>query len=101
MEENQSMNLEYISLADTCELSINDTFINMFQTADDIFNEKNYEKEERNNKIKYYLTKDDEDLVFISFNLKTEKVIIDCIGEALDIDVIRAIYLKMRELNWR
>lgn len=101
MEENQSMNLEYISLADTCELAINETFINMFQTADDIFNEKNYEKEERNNKIKYYLTKDDEDLVFISFNLKTEKVIIDCIGEALDIDVIRAIYLKMKELNWR
>ena len=99
MEKDEQQTLSYLS-ASEYPLAVNTTNVNIFATADDLFNRLGYEKHETKNKIKYYLAKDDEDLLILCFNLKTKRLTVECRGEALDIEDINAISLKVRELNW-
>ena len=99
MEQDKQQTLSYLN-ASEYPLAVNTTNVNIFATADDLFNRLGYEKYETKTKIKYYLSKDDEDLIILCFNLKTKRLTVDCRGESLDIDDIQAINLKVRELGW-
>lgn len=99
MEQDKQQTLSYLSVSEY-PLVANTTNVNIFATADDLFNRLGYEKYETKTKIKYYLSKDDEDLLILCFNLKTKRLTVDCRGEALDVEDINAISLKVKELKW-
>lgn len=69
--------------------------------ADKLFKKLGYEKHSSKTHERYDLySADDEHLIRIVFNNKTRRLAIHCDGEALDMDEIKAINLKCKELGW-
>lgn len=69
--------------------------------ADRLFDELGYEKHSSKTHERYDLySADDEHLIRIVFNNKTKRLAIHCDGEALDIEELQAINMKVKELEW-
>lgn len=69
--------------------------------ADKLFEELGYEKHSSKTHERYDLySSDDEHLIRIVFNNKTKRLAIHCDGEALDMEELKAINLKCKELGW-
>lgn len=69
--------------------------------ADKLFEELGYEKHSSKIHERYDLySTDDEHLIRIVFNNKIKRLAIHCDGKALDMDEIKAINLKCKELGW-
>ncbi len=69
--------------------------------ADKMFKELEYEKHSSKIHERYDLySPDDDHLIRIVFNNKTRRLAIHCYGEALDMQELKAINEKCKELRW-
>lgn len=70
-------------------------------SADDMFEKLGYEKHSSKIQERFNLySSDDENLIKIVFNNKTKRIAIHCDGDALDMQELKAINTKVKELGW-